>query len=186
MEKLFTLTIFTENKVGLVSRLAIIFTRRKINIESLTTSETETEDVYRFTICVKTTPDMIQKVAKQIEKQIEVLRCFYYEDDEIVFQELALYKVSIQALQDNHGSSNLERVVRNNHARILTVLPECVVIEKSGHEEEIQKLFHELVPFKILGFVRSGRIAVAKRTLDLSFLVQELDKKNVEILEEQF
>ncbi|GAB4339662.1 MAG: acetolactate synthase small subunit [Flammeovirgaceae bacterium] len=186
MEKLFTLTIFTENKVGLVNRLAIIFTRRKINIESLTTSETEAEDVYRFTICIKSTLETVQKVVKQIEKQIEVIRCFYYEDDEVIFQELALYKVSTQTLQENNGSANLERVVRNNHARILTVLPECVVIEKTGHEDEIQKLFSELNPFKILGFVRSGRIAVAKRTMDLTLYVQELEKKNVEVLEEQY
>ena len=70
-EKQFTICIFTENKIGLLNRISIIFTRRKINIESLTTSESEIKNVYPFTIVVNMTEENIVKVVKQMEKQIE-------------------------------------------------------------------------------------------------------------------
>jgi acetolactate synthase I/III small subunit len=175
MEKSFTLTIFTENKSGLLNRLAIILTRRKINIDSLTTSPSEIEGVYRFTILIKTTGEEVRKIVKQMEKQIEVIKAYYYESDEVVYQEIALYKVATNLL---HQGNAIEQIIRDNHARILTLEPEYIVIEKTGQDSEIQILLDILEPYGVYEFVRSGRVAVAKQMNNLGAYLKELPMTN--------
>jgi len=156
----FTITVYTENHVGLLHRLTIIFTRRKINIESLTTSESEIEGVHRFTIAVTETEEQIRKIVKQIEKQVEVLKADYYKKKEVVQQELALYKIPTDTLTNG---LEVERIVREHNARFLTFEQNFVVIEKSGYRRETKALFDELKPYGIREFVRSGRIAVSRQ-----------------------
>src|SRR6476620_584072 len=90
----YTITVYAENQVGLLVRIAIIFSRRKINIESINSSPSEIESISRFTIVIHETEDLVKKVARQIEKQVEVLKVYFNTNDEIVWQELAMYKVS--------------------------------------------------------------------------------------------
>jgi acetolactate synthase-1/3 small subunit len=167
----FTITAYTENHVGLLHRLTIIFTKRKINIESITASESEMDDVYRFTIAVTETEEQVQKVVKQIEKQVEVLKADYYKKKEVVQQELALYKLPTESLTNG---LEVERIVREHGARFLTIEREFVVIEKSGYRRETIALFDELKPFGISEFVRSGRIAVSREQHGIGKEVEEL------------
>lgn len=155
----YTITAYTENHVGLLHRITIIFTKRKINIESLTTSESEVEGIHRFTIAVTETEEQVIKVVKQIEKQVEVLKADYYKKKEVVQQELALYKISTESLT---RGLDVERIVREHNARFLTIEEHFVVIEKSGFRRETVALFEELKPYGINEFVRSGRIAVSR------------------------
>ena len=97
-QTLYTITVFTENRVGLLNQISIIFTRRKINIESLSVSPSSIKGVHKFTITAYTDLDTIQKLTKQIEKRIDVLRAYFYTDDEIVYQEIALFKVPTEKL----------------------------------------------------------------------------------------
>jgi len=127
MEKLLTISAFTENRIGMLNRLTIILTRRHLNIESLTVSESEVKVIFRYTIVVKTTMQKARKVIGQMEKLVEVLKAFVHEEDEIIHQEIALYKIKNLAL--THG--NVEKVIRENHARILSVDPQYLVIEKN-------------------------------------------------------
>lgn len=156
----FTITAYTENHVGLLHRLTIIFTRRKINIESLTTSESELEGIHRFTIAVTETEDQVRKIVNQIEKQVEVLKADFYKKKEVVQQELALYKIPTDTLTNG---LEVERIVREHNARFLTFEKNFVVIEKSGYRRETKALFDELKPYGIREFVRSGRIAVSRQ-----------------------
>ncbi len=172
-EQLYTVSIFTENTSGLMHRILTIFTRRKINIESLTVSETETHGISRFTITIFTTNEGIVQIVKQIEKQVEVLKAFFYDDSKIVYQELALYKMPTGAFM---GNDLVEKIVRDNYARILAIEEEFTVIEKTGHEAETQKLFEELKPHGILSFVRSGRVAIAKPMKRLLAHLRELEE----------
>ena len=167
----FTITAYTENHVGLLHRLTIIFTKRKINIESLTTSESEMEGIHRFTIAVTESEDVVKKVVKQIERHVEVLKAGYYTKKGVVQQELALYKISTETLTN---SLEVERIVREHGARFLTIERDFVVIEKSGYKRETKALFKELEPFGIKEFVRSGRIAVARQEHGLGHDVREL------------
>ena len=157
--KQYTLSVFTENKTGLLMRVVMVFTRRHINVESLTTSQSSMDGVFRFTIVVNVTEEQVKKLVQQLDKQVDVLKAFYYEDEDIINQEIALYKVPIAAYQD---PGKMILLMRKHSARILTVEKEFVVIEKSGLESETQALLDELRQYGIYEFVRSGRIAVAK------------------------
>ncbi len=169
----FTLSIFTENKIGLLNRITIIFTRRHLNIESITASESEIKDVHRYTIVCKTTREQIEKVVKQIEKLVEVLKAFVHEDRDVVHQEIALYKLKTSSL---NSENNIEKIVRDNHARILSVARDYIVIEKTGHKHETQVLFKKLEPFGVLEFARSGRVAITKPMKELSIYLKELEE----------
>lgn len=160
MEKqLFTVSIFSENTVGILSQVTIIFTRRCINIESMSASECSIPGIHKSTITAWSTRDVMEKVVKQIEKCVDVLRAFLWTDDDIVYQEVALYKVSTSLLIDE---PHLEKIIRAHGARILDVTKEYTVIEKTGHYRETQALFEELKRYDIRQFVRSGRITVTK------------------------
>lgn len=157
--KEFTITVFSENKTGLISRIVSVFTRRHINIESLTTSKASIKGIHRFTIVVNLEEEEVRKLVAQIDKQVDVIKAFYYDETEIIHQEVALYKVPTSGF--TNGNS-LERLIRKHNARILEIEPEFTVIEKTGHAEETEALLHELEKIGIYEFVRSGRIAIVK------------------------
>ena len=73
MEKEFTISVFTENKTGLLTRVVAVFTRRHINIDSLTTSQSSMEGIHRFTIVVKVTEEQVKKLIAQLDKQVKKL-----------------------------------------------------------------------------------------------------------------
>ena len=129
------------------------------------------EGIFRFTILVNTTEDTVKKLVQQLDKQVEVIKSFYYEDDDIINQELALYKVPIEAYQD---PGKMIKLMRKHSARILTVEKEFVVIEKSGLEEETEALLDDLKQFGIYEFVRTGRVAIAKPMEQLSNFLKEM------------
>ena len=162
-QTLYTITVFTENRVGLLNQISIIFTRRKINIESLSVSPSSIKGVHKFTITAYTDLDTIQKITKQIEKRIDVLRAYFYTDDEIVYQEIALFKVPTEKLL---AEKNLEAIIRRNNARILEITPTYTVVEKTGHSDETEALFNEFNVYGISQFVRSGRVAVTKSDIE--------------------
>ena len=170
MEKTYTVSVFTENSIGMMNRITIIFTRRHLNIDSITASESEVKGVFRYTIVLRTTKEQVEKVIGQLEKVIDVLKAFVHEDAQIVHQEIALYKIKTDALTNG----DVEKVIRQHHARILTVDREFMVIEKTGHVEETQLLFENLQPFGVLEFARSGRVAVTKPMKNLSTYLEEL------------
>ena len=169
--KNYTISVYTENNIGLLHRISAIFLKRHINIESFTTSESEIKNVYRFIIVVKMTKSGVERVIKQIEKQVEVIKAFYHRDDETIFQESALYKMKSSALFEER---HIQNIIKNSHAKIVTVSPEFFVIEKTGFREETEELYNELAPYGLLQFVRSGRISVTKEPLKIS----EILKKN--------
>lgn len=175
--KQYTITVFTENLSGLMARVVSVFSRRHINIESLTTSQSSLPDIHRFTIVVEVTEEMVRKLVAQLEKQIEVLKAFYYTADEIVYQEIALYKVPTHVFSN---SENVEGMIRKHNARVLVIEPEYIVLEKTGHEEETQAFFEELKKIGIYEFVRSGRIAIVKPMERLNNYLRSLEEAPAE------
>ena len=170
-QTLYTVTVYSENQVGLLNQISIIFTRRQLNIESLSVSGSAIEGVHKFTITTYSDRETMEKLVKQIEKRIDVLRAFFYTDDEIIFQEVALYKVPTDKLLEDRS---IEDLIRKHNARILEVNRTYTVIEKSGHPDETQSLFEELSRYDVMQFVRSGRVAITKSTVEhVSIFLQE-------------
>tara|TARA_B110000114_G_scaffold36924_1_gene38510 strand:- start:2527 stop:3060 length:534 start_codon:yes stop_codon:yes gene_type:complete len=161
----FTVSIYTENNLGLLNRISAIFLKRHINIDSLTTSQSEIKDIFRFVIVVNASEFMIKRLVKQIEKQIEVIASFYHSDDQTIFLETALYKVKSKSLFDE---KHIQKIIKNSQANIVTVSPNYFVIEKTGWREDTEKLYNELEPYGLLQFVRSGRISVSKEPMNIS------------------
>ncbi len=172
--KTYTVSIYTENNIGLLNRISAIFQRRHINIESLSASESEIDDVFRWTLVVQVTEAQIKKIIGQIERQIEVIKAYYHTDEETIFTESALFKIKSDLLFDER---QIQNIIKDSHARIVTVNKQFFVLEKSGLRAEIELLYRELKPFGIMQFVRSGRIAVTKSEMPISRLLKELDKK---------
>ena len=164
----FTVSIYTENNIGLLNRISAIFLKRHINIESLTTSPSEIKNIFRFVIVVKSTEFSIKRIIKQIEKQIEVIASFYHTDDQTIYLETALYKVKSKSLFDE---KHIQKIIKNSQANIVTVSPNYFVIEKTGWRDDTEKLYKELKPYGLLQFVRSGRISVSKEPMNISNLL---------------
>src|SRR5512145_2298068 len=177
-KKTYTISAFSENHIGLLNRITIIFTRRLVNIDSLTVSGSAIPGIHKFTIVVHECREKVEKVVEQIEKLVEVVKAFYHTEEEVIHQEIALYKVPTKAMIE---FNKVEETIRNHHARILEVRPEYTVIELTGHKEETQALFDELNKYGLLQFTRSGRIAVTRSSKELfSNYMKEVGQESVE------
>ncbi len=178
MTETFTLTVFSENRSGLLARIVGLITRRKINIETLTVSQSSIEGIHRFTIVLQISEEVVRKVVAQIDKQVDVLKAFYYRDDEMVYQEIALYKVPSDAM---YNSDSVESLIRKHNARILSIESEYVVVEKTGHKEETEALLADFRKIGIYEFVRSGRIAVVKPMERLNKYLKSMEELSEDI-----
>jgi acetolactate synthase-1/3 small subunit len=185
MKKEFTITVYTENQIGLLNRIAIIFSRRKINIDSLNTSPSEIEGIHRFTILVVETEEVVRKVCRQIEKQVEVLKAYFNTEDEIVWQEMALYKVSTDMITEK---VKVERLLRECGARTIAIRKDFTVFETTGHRAETDKLLQVLGQYGLIEFVRSARIAIIKTSLGFYEKLKEFEKgaPSEEVKENEF
>ncbi|WP_416866505.1 MAG: acetolactate synthase small subunit [Imperialibacter sp.] len=178
-ERLFTMSVLTEDKSGLLNHITIIFSRRKINISSLNVSTTEVAGVSRFTIVVHSTREQAEKVVKQIRKLVDVLGAFLYEEDQVHYQEIALYKVPTKIFM---GGNKIEKLVRDNGARILVIEEDYIVLEKTGHKDETSDLFKKLEPYGVLEFVRSGRVAISMSKRKTETFIKELEEIKTNLL----
>ena len=170
MKKTYTISIYTENNIGLLNRIATIFLKRHINIESLTVSSTEIENVSRFIIVSDLSKENVKKIIGQLEKQVEVIKAYYHTNEQSIYVQTALFKIKSNLLFDER---QIQNIIKNSNAQIVTVSPEFFVIEKSGRKEEIETLYDELLPFGIMQFVRSGRISVTKQEMRISEILQK-------------
>ena len=163
--ELYTVSVYTENNIGLLNRISAIFQRRHVNIESISSSVSEIEGVSRWTILIHVAEEQIKKIIGQIEKQVEVIRAYYHLDEDTIYQESCLFKVKSDLLFEERGIQN---IIKDCNANIVTVNKDFFVLEKSGRKNEIEFLYEELKPFGIMQFVRSGRIAVTKQPMEIS------------------
>lgn len=170
-KQLYTVSIYTENNIGLLNRISAIFQRRHINIESLNTSPSEIYGVSRFTIVVYMDEVNIKKIIGQIEKQVEVIKAFYHTEEETIYQVSGLFKIKSDLLFEER---QIQNIIKESNARIVTVNRDFFVLEKSGKREEVRDLYDKLEKFGIMQFTRSGRIAVTKDEMKISAMLQSI------------
>ena len=176
---LYTVTVFSENMVGILSQITSVFTRRQLNIETLSVSPSAIEGIHKFTITVFSDFDTMKKVVLQIDKRVDVLKAYFNVDEELIYQEIALYKL---ATPEFLKIDSAEPLIRKYNARILEINDSCVVVEKTGHYQETQDLFKELSELVgVLQFIRSGRIAITRskveRLSDMLKTIEEIAKR---------
>ena len=180
--KLYTITVFSENTVGLLNQITIIFTRRAINIETLSVSPSAIKGIHKFTITAFATQSLIEKIVKQIDKRVDILKSYYNTDEDLIHQEIALYKIATEKLM---AMGSIESLIRQYNIKILDMNDTFVVFLKSGHYAETQQLFEELSnTIGVLQFVRSGRIAITKakveRLSDMLDAMRKIDENPVD------
>lgn len=167
-KKWFTISVYTENNVGLLNRISDIFLKRHINVESLNVSKSEIEQVSKFTIVVNTTETWTQKIVAQIEKQIDVIKAYYHTDEETIYQESALFKIASHLLFDER---QIQNIIAESKSKIVTVSREYFVLAKTGRRHEIDEMHDNLEPYGIMQFVRSGRISVTKAEMPITAIL---------------
>ncbi|SEG54202.1 acetolactate synthase, small subunit [Halpernia humi] len=170
-----TLSVYTENMVGLLNKISIIFSRRKINLESVNTSPSEIENIYRFTIVVNETPEVVKNLVRQIEKIVDVFKVYSNVNDEIIYQQMALYKVPTSVIMKD---VKVERLLREYGANTVVIREDYTVFEVTGQKEEINKLLKELDKYGLIEFVRSSRIAIIKSSEGVHKKVLNMEKND--------
>ena len=180
--QLFTVTVYSENCVGLLNQVSVIFTRRCLNIEDVSASASSIPDRHKLTLTTLADRPTMEKVVRQIEKRVDVIKAFLFTDEDIVYQEVALYKVPTARLLE---SRCVEDIVRHHGARILEMTPEYTVIEKSGHPWETEALLNRLRGLDIRQFVRSGRVAVTKSPVEYVDMYLEEQRLRMQKLQEK-
>lgn len=171
--KTYTISIYTENNLGLLNRISTLFVKRHINIESLTVSASEIENVSRFIVVVQMTEVAVKKIIGQIEKQIEVIKAFYHTDDEIIFTQTAMFKFRSDLLFDE---PQIQNIIKENNMNIVTVNKTFFIIEKAGRKNEIDALYEKFKPFGIAQFVRSGKVAISKQAMNIRQILEDFNQ----------
>jgi acetolactate synthase-1/3 small subunit len=181
----YTITVYTENQIGILNRISIIFSRRKINIHNLNTSPSEVPGIHRFNIVIEETEEIIKKLVRQIEKQVDVLKAYYNTNDEIIWQEMALYKVPTDLIMEK---AKVERLLREFGARVVAIRKDYTVFETTGHREETDKLIEALEPYGLIEFVRSARVAIIKESKGFHSKVKEFEQREPgrEVIENEY
>ena len=159
---LYTLLVYSENIAGILNQITAVFTRRQVNIESLNVSASSIEGVHKYTITAWSDADQIEKITRQIEKKIDVIKANYFTDDQLFIRESGLYKLTTDLVINN---PEISRTIRRHDASIMEVNPTYVVVMKNGKTEDILNLYYALNEFGcVLQYTRSGRIAVTRST----------------------
>ena len=157
MENYYTITVFTENTPGVLYRIADLFLRRKINIESLTVSEVKNEEQSRFTIVVHAEEALVEKIVKQLYKIIEVIKVIDNTDEELIIREISLIRVCAKNLESR---KEIEQFTKFREAKIIEIRKDYMTIQIIGTEKQINSFYDLLKQFGIKEFIRSGRIVL--------------------------
>ena len=158
MKKEYTLTVYTEDQMTVLHKITVILSRRKITLENLNISTCEMDKMYRFTLVLNETFEVVRNVTLQIEKVIEVFQCYYSTNKEIVWKQMALFKVKISSVIH---PENTDLLFRKYNARYITIEKDYTIFEVTGQEDEINTLTVALKQFELIECIKSGRIALS-------------------------
>jgi acetolactate synthase-1/3 small subunit len=153
-----TLSILTENKPGVLTRIAGLFARRGFNIDTLAVGPTDDPTISRFTLTVDGALHPIDQVTKQLHKLVNVLKIRDLEPGETVARELAMFKISA----DGAARAEILQMVEIFRGSIVDVTKRSLVVEITGTHDTIEA-FEKLVrPFGLIEMARTGEIAIAR------------------------
>ncbi|GAB3259493.1 acetolactate synthase small subunit [Alteromonas gracilis] len=153
-----TLSVLVENKPGVLTRIAALFSRRGFNIDSLAVGPTEHPELSRMTIVVSVDQFPLEQVTKQLNKLVEVLKIVELEPRESVERELLLVKVRADA--ETRGqildAANLFK------AKAIDVTGETITLEVTGNHDKLSDFLRILEPFGVRELVQSGMVAIGR------------------------
>ena len=152
------IAVIVENKSGVLTRIAGLFSRRSFNIDSLSVGTTDNPEYSRMTITVQGDRDVLEQVIKQLSKLINVIRVSELDPAESLERELAIIKVSV----DQENRSEIMQIVNIFRARIIDVSQKSMIIEVTGDEEKVEAIIQLLRQFGIKELARTGKVSMLR------------------------
>ncbi len=153
-----TLSILTENKAGVLSRIAGLFARRGFNIDTLTVGPTDDEAISRFTITIDGAEHPIDQVTKQLHKLVNVLKIRDLDPDDTVARELALFKLAV----DGTARAEVMQISEIFRGKVVDVSRRSIIIEVTGTTDKIEAFERMVRPFGMVEMMRTGEIAISR------------------------
>lgn len=153
-----TLSVLVENKPGVLSRVAGLFTRRGFNIDSLAVSPTEDPARSRMTVTVDASQFPVEQIAKQVDKLINVIKIRDLDPNLAVSRELALIKVRADAT--NRG--DVIQLVEIFHGQIIDVTTDSLTVQIAGESDELVTFEQLVQPFGVIELVKTGVVALGR------------------------
>ena len=144
-KKLYTLLVYSENVAGILNQVTAVFTRRQVNIESLNVSASSIPGVHKYTITAWSDEDQIIRIARQIEKKIDVVKANYFTDDQLFIRESGLYKLATDKVMEN---PEISRTIRRFDAHIIEVNPTYTIAMKHGITVRLCVAVYPLWPYR--------------------------------------
>lgn len=153
-----TISVFVENKFGVLARIASLFSARGYNIDSLSVGETTDPTVSRMTIVTRGDDQIIEQVIKQLRRLIDVIKVIDLTDSQFLGRELVLIKV--EANPPNRAE--ILRITDIFRGKIVDVNQKSMTIEVTGDEDKIRALIDLLKPIGIKEIARTGKVSMAR------------------------
>jgi acetolactate synthase-1/3 small subunit len=154
-----TISVLVENKFGVLTRIAGMFSGRGFNIDTLNVGPTLDPSTSRMTIVVRGDDTVLEQVTKQLHKLIDVIEIDDFRDDEVVQRELVLMRVTVNATT----RAEVMQICDIFRAKIVDVQIENFAIEVTGNESKIEKFVMLMGKFGITELTRTGRVALARK-----------------------
>lgn len=155
-----TIAVIVENKSGVLTRIAGLFSRRSFNIDSLSVGATDNPEYSRMTLTVDGDKDVLEQVIKQLSKLINVIRVSELDPSEVIERELAVIKVNA----DKDNRSEVMQIVDIFRAKIIDVSARSVIIEITGDVEKVDAMVHMLRQYGIKELARTGKVSMIRGT----------------------
>ncbi|HON34805.1 MAG TPA: acetolactate synthase small subunit [Methanothrix sp.] len=152
------IAVIVENKSGVLTRIAGLFSRRSFNIDSLSVGATDNPDYSRMTISVHGDRDTLEQVIKQLSKLINVIRVSELDPADSLERELAIIKVSV----DRESRSEVIQIVDIFRAKIIDVSQRSMIIEVTGDEDKVEAMIQLLRQFGIKELARTGKVSMVR------------------------
>ena len=154
-----TISVLVENKFGVLTRVAGMFSGRGFNIDTLNVGPTLDPSMSRMTIVVRGDDSVVDQVVKQLNKLVDVIEITDFREGESVDRELVLMRVSV----DSKSRAEVMQICDIFRAKIIDVQRKNVSIEVTGDESKIEKFLFLMEPFGISDLTRTGKVAMARK-----------------------
>lgn len=154
-----TISVLVENKFGVLTRIAGMFSGRGFNIDTLSVAPTLDPSLSRMTLVVRGNDRTVDQVVKLLDKLVEVIKITDFREGEYVDRELLMMRVGV----DSGTRAELMQICDIFRAKIIDVQHKNVSIEITGNESKIEKFLMLMEPFGITDLTRTGKVALARK-----------------------
>ncbi len=154
-----TISVLVENKFGVLTRVAGLFSGRGFNIDTLNVAPTHDQSASRMTIVTRGADATLEQIVKQLNKLVEVIKVVDFHEGEYVDRELVLLKVGV----DSRTRAEVMQITDIFRAKIIDVQPNSLTIEITGSEGKVEKFIELMKPFGILDLTRTGKVALPRK-----------------------